>query len=131
MSKELESSNERLKDILNKPVIKEYDTQRQEMIDISLQVEKLLLQGTEPGRIGIIYKENKYGAVLAKYLKLKGIPYYSKRNINLLELPLTQKILLVLEYLAAEHDIPLAATKCCLSYCILIGSIFLRWRSQS
>ncbi|HNP21629.1 MAG TPA: ATP-dependent DNA helicase [Panacibacter sp.] len=106
LSKELESSNERLKDILNKPVIKEYDTQRQEMIDISLQVEKLLLQGTEPGRIGIIYKENKYGAVLAKYLKLKGIPYYSKRNINLLELPLTQKILLVLEYLAAEHDIP-------------------------
>ena len=59
-----------------------------------------------PGRIGIIYKENKYGEELAQYFKLLNIPVYSKRHLNILELPLAQKIILLLKYLAAEHDIP-------------------------
>ena len=52
------------------PVIKEYETQRQEMIDITLQVQKLLAEGIAAGRIAIIYKENKYGEELAQYFKL-------------------------------------------------------------
>ena len=43
---------------------------------------------------------------LAQYLKLKNIPVYTKRNINILELPLAQKIISIMKYLAAEHDMP-------------------------
>src|SRR5436190_629957 len=75
------------------------------MIDITLQIQKLLAEGTAPGKIAVIYKENKYGEELANYFRLRKIPYYSKRNINILELPLAQKILLQLKYLAAEHDV--------------------------
>lgn len=88
------------------PIIKQYETQRQEMVGITLQVQKLLAQGIEPGRIGIIYRENKYGEELMQYFKQKGIPVYSKRSLNILDMPLAQKIILLLRYLASEHDIP-------------------------
>lgn len=106
LSKELLSSRASISHLTNKPQIKEYETQRQEMIDITLQVQKLLAEGVAAGRIAIIYKENKYGEELAQYFKLRNIPAYSKRNINILDLPLAQKIILILKYLAAEHDIP-------------------------
>ena len=106
LSKDLVSSNTAISHVTHKPIIKSYDTQRQEMIDITLQIEKLLAQGVLPKEIGVIYKENKYGNELIQYLKLRKIPYYSKRSLNILEIPLAQKIILLLKYLACEHDIP-------------------------
>ena len=106
LSKELRSSHHHISTFTHLPVIKEYETQRQEMIDITLQVAHLIAEGVPAGRIGIIYKENKYGEELAQYFKLRKIPVHTKRNINILELPLAQKIILVLKYLAAEHDVP-------------------------
>ena len=105
LSKELTSSKKELSALKHLPHILEYDTQRQEMIGIVKQVQVLLAQNVSPGRIGIIYKENKYGEELARYFKLLNIPVYSKRHLNILELPLAQKIILVLRYLASEHDI--------------------------
>ena len=106
LSKELLSSNIKLNYLKHEPLIREYETPRHEMIDVTLQVENLLQQGIQPGRIGIIYKENKYGEELGQYFKLRNIPAFSKRNLNILEIPLAQKIILLLRYLAAEHDTP-------------------------
>lgn len=106
LSKELLSSNTLINQLTNKPIIREYETLRQEMIGIAKQVQELVGQQVPPGRIGIIYKENKYGEELAQYFKLLNIPVYSKRHLNILELPLAQKIILLLKYLAAEHDTP-------------------------
>lgn len=106
LSKDLTASHNDKIHLTNKPLVKEYETQRQEMIHITLEVEKLLNQGVVPGLIGIIYKENKYGEELSQYLAQRNIPVYSKRNLNILEIPLAKKIILLLEYLAAEHDIP-------------------------
>ncbi|NNV57498.1 ATP-dependent helicase [Limnovirga soli] len=106
LSKELEAANTSINQLTNQPQIFQYETQRQELIGITLQVEALLQKGIAPGSIGIIYKENKYGEELAKYCKLRNIPVYSKRNLNILEIPLAQKIILLLRYLAAEHDTP-------------------------
>jgi DNA helicase-2/ATP-dependent DNA helicase PcrA len=106
LSKDLVAGNDKINHLTHPPLVKEYDTQRQEMIGITLEVEKLLAAGVAPGNIGIIYKENKYGEELARFFKLKNIPFYTKRNLNLLELPLAQQIILLLRYLAAEHDTP-------------------------
>jgi DNA helicase-2/ATP-dependent DNA helicase PcrA len=106
LSKDLVAGNGKINHLTHPPLVKEYDTQRQEMIGITLEVEKLLAAGVAPGNIGIIYKENKYGEELARFFKLKNIPFYTKRNLNLLELPLAQQIILLLRYLAAEHDTP-------------------------
>ncbi len=106
LSKELVSSNERINGLTNEPSLHEYNSVKEEMADISNRVYDLLQQKTEPGRIAVIYKENKYGEELAKYFRLKNIPVYSRRNIDVLVQPFTSKIIEILRYLNAEHDIP-------------------------
>ena len=106
LNKELLSSNPKVNVFTHAPLLREYQTQREEMIHITLAVEKLVAEGVQPGAIAIIYKENKYGEELAAYFAQRNIPVYSKRSLNLLELPLAKKIILLLKYLAAEHDIP-------------------------
>lgn len=104
LSKTLTSSNAALQQITDAPLIVEYESVRQEMIAICLNVQALLNEGVAPGRIGIIYKENKYGEALTQFLKQRNIAVYSKRNLNILEIPLAKKIILFLKYLAAERD---------------------------
>jgi DNA helicase-2/ATP-dependent DNA helicase PcrA len=109
LSKELLCCNDKWSSISDAdccPKIKEYETQHQEMIHIVMQVEALLQEGISPGDISIIFKENKYGEELAQYFKLHNVPVYSKRKLNILEIPLAKKIVLLLHYLAAEHDVP-------------------------
>jgi DNA helicase-2/ATP-dependent DNA helicase PcrA len=107
LSKELVSSHPLISTLKYPPRILEYKDAREEMTDITLHVEKLVNEiGVPPGKIAIIYKENKYGEEIARFLQLKKIPVYSKRNLNLFEEPFAQKIILLLRYLAAEHDAP-------------------------
>jgi DNA helicase-2/ATP-dependent DNA helicase PcrA len=92
--------------IPNSPVICEYETPRDEMIHVTLQIEKLLKSGVAGHAIGIIYRENKYGDELADYLRLRKLPFYSKRSLNILDQTIIQQLLLVLDYLYAEHHKP-------------------------
>ena len=109
LTKELLCCNDKWKTISDSdccPRIKEYESQRHEMIHLVLQVEELLKSGVQPSQIGIIYKENKYGAELTLYFKHRNIPVYSKRKLNILNMPLVKQVVLLLKYLAAEHDVP-------------------------
>jgi len=106
LSKDLLSSNDKVSHLTHSPQLHSYQTQRHEMIGITLTVEQLITSGTEPSCIAIIYKENKYGEELAKYFRLRNIPLYSKRNMNLLQIPLSRQLVLMLNYLASEHYIP-------------------------
>jgi DNA helicase-2/ATP-dependent DNA helicase PcrA len=104
LTKDLLAANERINQLLHPPVIIEYENQQQEMMAITLRLQELLAKNITPGKIAVIYKENKYGEELTKYCKLLQIPVYSKRKQNILEIPIAQKIILILRYLAAEHD---------------------------
>lgn len=106
LSKHFVASHPRTGQMHFPPQLHEYLSPRQEMTGISLHVEKLLAEGVLPGRIAIIYKENKYGEELSRFLGLKNIPVYSKRDLDLFTVPLVQQVLLLLRYLWAEHDAP-------------------------
>ena len=106
LSKELITAKESLIGILESPAIKEYNSAKEEMAGITNDVNDLLAQNIEAGKIAIIYKENKYGEELAKYFRLKAIPFYSKRSINILQHPFIKKVIQLLRYLNAEHDTP-------------------------
>ena len=106
LTKNLISANPKHLNVQLLPSIKEYESQRHEMIDITLQVKDLLAQKVPAGKIAIIYKENKYGEELMEYFRLEQIPFYSKRSLNILQIPLAQKIISILRYLGCEHDIP-------------------------
>ena len=106
LSKHLVSSRIELMSMLHSPIIVEYKTAKDEMADITNKVEALVQQGVEPGDIAVIFKENKYGEDLIKYFRLKNIPVFSKRSINIIQHPFAKKIIMLMRYLAAEHDIP-------------------------
>lgn len=106
LSKELTAANSNYTNLAIEPSFQEYLNPQQEMIGICEAVSHLLEKNISPGRIAIIYRENKYGEELAQYFKLKQIPVYTKRNLNLLHIPFAQQLILILEYLAAEHDTP-------------------------
>lgn len=106
LSKELIASNTKINSLQNPPIISAYESEQQEMIGITLAIEKLLNEGVEAGSIAVIYKENKYGETLSSYFKRKQIPVYTKRNLNILDLPFSRKIILILRYLAAELETP-------------------------
>jgi DNA helicase II / ATP-dependent DNA helicase PcrA len=106
LSKDLLSSNDKIKALTNKPSIKEYNSVKEEMAGITAEIASLLEKEIEPRKIAVIYKENKYGEALAEYLRLKGIPVFSKRNINILGNAFVNKIINIMRYLNAEHDIP-------------------------
>ena len=108
LSKELVSSNSKIVHLTNLPVIQEYETERLEMISLVTQIEQLITSGVHPGKIAIIYKENKYGQELLSYFKLKHLPVYNKRSVNLLEDPVIRQLLLFIRYLASahEHEVP-------------------------
>ena len=106
LSKDLRSSHPDISKLTHSPVIRQYQTTRLEMIGITESIHELINDGIEPGSIAVIYRENAYGTELAQYLKLRKIPVYSRKDLNILEIPLGQKIIQVLNYLASEHDIP-------------------------
>jgi DNA helicase II / ATP-dependent DNA helicase PcrA len=106
LTKDLVAANVAIRQLEVLPQIKEYETQRNEMTDITRQVQQLLQQGVPAGKIGIIYKENKYGLELTEYFNHLQLPVFSKRSLNILELPLAQQLIVVLRYLASEHDTP-------------------------
>ena len=106
LSKELLAANTRINNLTHLPLLIEYNSVKEEMASLTNEVEELIQQGIAAGRIAIIYKENKYGTELAQYFRLRKIPVYTKRSINILENPFAKKILQLLRYLNAEHDIP-------------------------
>ena len=106
LSKDLLAANINVNGLTNQPVLIEYNSVKEEMASITNDVFQLIQQNTAAGKIAIIYKENKYGTELAQYFRLKKIPVYSKRSINILEQSFAKKIIQLLRYLNAEHDIP-------------------------
>jgi DNA helicase II / ATP-dependent DNA helicase PcrA len=106
LNKELKAANTNINHLTNPPVITAYKTPMEEMAGITAGITQLVEAGTAPGRIAVIYKENKYGEALAQYLRLKNIPVYSKRSVNILAEPFVNKIIQLLRWLNAEHDTP-------------------------
>ncbi|WP_018629659.1 ATP-dependent helicase [Niabella aurantiaca] len=106
LSKELAAANATINHLTTLPELIEYNSEKEEMAGICMEVDRLIREGVAPGRIAVIYKENKYGEELSNYFQLMQVPVFSKRPVNLLQDPLIKKMITTLRYLNAEHDIP-------------------------
>lgn len=106
LSKDLVASHPQISVLTHLPIILQYESQRDEMIDLVRRIESLIADGVEPQHIAVIFRENRFGDEMIKLFRYKKIPAFSKRSLNLLDLPLGKKLVQILEYLAAEHDTP-------------------------
>ena len=92
--------------IQEQPTIICYHSENEEMAGLVYATEALLDSGISHGSIGIIYKENKYGDVLADCFRKKNIAVYMRRDINLLDEIFIQQIIQLIQYVASELFIP-------------------------
>ncbi len=88
------------------PSIAEYPNRIQEIVDIVSQIETLQTQGVDLDHIAVIYAQHRQVANLLTLLDKKGIPYNTKRAVNILDLPNTQKLIQLLVYINDEQQKP-------------------------
>src|SRR5690606_24767442 len=81
------------------PVIKEYTNILHEEADIILQIEALKKNNVPLNHIAILYAQHKQAENIIALLERKNIPFSVKRPVNILELPVTEQILKLMEYL--------------------------------
>ena len=107
LEKKLTAGNPRLKDLPLQPVLQIYQNPFSEMAGIAGAINDLIEKDhMDPEKIAVIYRKNKYGEELSRYLQAKQIPFYIKKKHDLLKDPFIRKLICVLEYIAAEIDIP-------------------------
>jgi DNA helicase-2/ATP-dependent DNA helicase PcrA len=106
LDKDLQAAHPRFNDLVVAPVINEYENPEKELVDVAMQIEKLLANGTEPGEIAVIYRNHSQVEELVQYLDTQQIAVNTKRKIDIFTLPFGEKIINILRYLAMEMDSP-------------------------
>lgn len=91
------------------PRIIEYPNRLHEIADIVQQIEKLQAEGVPLSQIAVIYARHREAENLIALLDKKGIPYQTKRRINILDTPMIQNLRLILEYIDKENQTPFSA----------------------
>lgn len=106
LDKNLQAVHPRFHEVAVEPIIREYANPDQELVDMALQIEKLITQGTPPGEIAVIYRNHSQAEDLVHYLDSKKIAVNTRRKIDILTEPFGEKIISILRYFAAEMDTP-------------------------
>ena len=90
----------------SQPRLVVYENRLHEVADIVAQIEHLVQNGTPPREIAVLYARHKQADRLLALLEKKGLPYQTKRPINLLDLPWMQQFRSLLHYLHDEAQRP-------------------------
>ncbi len=106
LEKILTAGHPALKELTLQPRFQSYQNPFTEMAGITYAIESLINDDNiAPEKIAVIYRKNKYGEELSRYLQAKGIPFYIKKKQDVFSDPFIKKLLVILEYVAYETDI--------------------------
>ncbi|MFQ5446160.1 MAG: ATP-dependent helicase [Saprospiraceae bacterium] len=88
------------------PTITEYPNRLHEEVAIVRALEQMQNEEIPLGEVAVIYAKHRQVNRLMELLEKKGIPYRTRRPVNVLDLPLIQNLRSVLAYLQAESVRP-------------------------
>jgi len=106
LDKNLVSSHSRFSEHVVAPVIREYENPAQEVVDVAMQIKRLIAKGTPPSEIAVIYRNHSQVEDLLQFLETQKIAVNTRRKIDILTMPFGEKIINILRYLAMELDSP-------------------------
>jgi DNA helicase-2/ATP-dependent DNA helicase PcrA len=89
-----------------RPTLVEYPDRLHEEVDIVAQIEALSRDGFPLDEVAVIYAKHRQARRLMELLARKGIPYRTRRSVNILDLPLIQNLRTLLDYLHTEFHKP-------------------------
>lgn len=111
LTKNLKASNPTVAQSRITTKIVEYYNTLHEDVDIVLQIETLQRQKVPLNEIAIIYAKHRQARNIIQLLERKGLPYQTKRRINILKLPLIRNLLTLFRYIQKEFDRPHSGEK--------------------
>lgn len=88
------------------PEIVAYENRAQEEADIVSQIEALYKAKFPLDEVAIIYAKHQQARNIITLLEKKQIPYNTRKQVNILDLPLILNLRLFLEYINAEYQRP-------------------------
>ncbi len=106
LDKNLKSSHSRFEEEVIVPSIREYENPGQEVVDVAMQIKRLIAKGTPPNEIAVIYRNHNQVEELLHFLETQKIAVNTRRKIDILTMPFGEKIINILRYLAMELDSP-------------------------
>lgn len=106
LEKDLKAKNKTFAKTKTLPNIIAYPNRAHEDADIVAQIEQLHQEGFPLNEVAIVFAKHKQGRNIIDLLEKKGIPYNTRRSVNILEQPMIQNLRLFLEYIALEYSKP-------------------------
>lgn len=106
IEKVLQAQHPEFATIALSPQVVTYPNRLQEEAAIVYQIEQWQAAGFPLEEIAVIYARHKQAQNLISLLEKKGIPYNTKRKVNVLDLPLIRNLREILEYLQDELTRP-------------------------
>ena len=106
LSKNLVAANKISRASKEKPLIVTYPNRFHEITDIVSQIEESKRHGTPLNEIAVIYARHKQSNDLIRLLEKKGVAYNTRRQVNILNLPLIQNLRNLLSYIQKEFEVP-------------------------
>ncbi|MFK7809840.1 MAG: ATP-dependent helicase [Saprospiraceae bacterium] len=88
------------------PEIREYPNQLHEETDIAEQLLALKKTGVSLSEVAVIYAKHRQAENLIALLEKKKIPYSTKREVNILDLPLIRNLRTIIQYIYLEYARP-------------------------
>jgi DNA helicase II / ATP-dependent DNA helicase PcrA len=92
-----------------KPQVAVYENNLHEISDVVAQIQALKAQNVPLNEIAVLYCKHQHAEALTKLLEKSGIPYNTKRKLNILSQPIVLQLLTMLKYVAAETILPFSA----------------------
>ena len=86
-----------------RPEIIVYPNQMQEETAILLEIKRLQKKRIPLEEIAVVYARHRQARNLLELLEKQGIPYQTKRRVNILDLPIIQNLRLLLKYINLEY----------------------------
>ena len=106
IEKTLDAKNKFFAQSAIKPKIVVFSNRSHEEIAIVNQLKALQQKGVPLNEVAIIYAKHKQVRNIISLLEKKGISYNTKRQVNILDLPLIQKLRTLLNYVNDENQSP-------------------------
>jgi DNA helicase-2/ATP-dependent DNA helicase PcrA len=90
----------------SQPILRIYPNRLHELTDIADRIAEMIASGVEPSDIAVLYSLHKQARPLQLLLGKKGIPFQTKRPVNILEIPNVAHFRDLLRYLQEELALP-------------------------
>lgn len=106
LKKVLAAQHPTVKDLPMQPQVRVYPNQLQEEADLVAQLRARHAAGTPWREMAVIYARHRQVEGLQRRLDQQGIPYETRRPVNVLDLPLIRQWRTLLQYLRQEQERP-------------------------